>query len=70
MFTDRSMVTVGDLTEAQIADYLSTGLWRGKAGAYNIAERLDAAWPIAFEGTMDSIMGLPVQRLLNGAVLF
>lgn len=63
MFPDRSVVTVGGLTETQIADYLATGLWRGKAGAYNIAERLDAAWPITFEGTMDSIMGLPVERV-------
>lgn len=63
MFPDRSVVTVGALTDAQIADYLVSGLWRGKAGAYNISERLDAGWPIAFEGTMDSIMGLPVGRV-------
>jgi septum formation protein len=64
MFPDRSVVTVGALTNTQIADYLATELWRGKAGAYNISERLDAGWPIAFEGTMDSIMGLPVQRVV------
>ncbi len=67
VFPDRSVVTVGPLTDAQIADYLATGLWRGKAGAYNIAERLEAGWPISFEGTMDSIMGLPVQRALTAA---
>lgn len=63
VFPDRSLVTVGPLTDAQIADYLATERWRGKAGAYNIAERLEAGWPITFEGTMDSIMGLPVQRV-------
>ena len=65
MFPDRSVVTVGAMTDTQIADYLATDLWRGKAGAYNIAERLDAGWPIAFEGTMDSIMGLPIERTLT-----
>lgn len=70
MFPDRSVVTVGGLTGAQIDDYLATGLWRGKAGGYNIAERLEAGWPIAFEGTMDSIMGLPVRRLLDCVPLF
>lgn len=66
-FPDRSVVTVGVLTELQIAEYLATGLWRGKAGAYNIAERLEAGWPITFQGTIDSIMGLPVQRTLAAA---
>ncbi|RMH28491.1 MAG: Maf-like protein [Planctomycetota bacterium] len=70
MFPDRSVVTVGALTDTQIADYLATGLWRGKAGAYNIAERLDAGWPITFEGTMDSIMGLPIERARQSAATF
>jgi septum formation protein len=67
IFVDRSRVTVGALTDAQIADYLGTGLWRGKAGAYNIAERLEAGWSIGFTGTMDSIMGLPVARACAAA---
>ncbi len=69
IFPDRSVVTVGPLTGPQIADYLATGLWRGKAGAYNIAERLEAGWPITFNGTMDSIMGLPVARTIDTAAL-
>tara|TARA_R110000782_G_scaffold259836_6_gene350633 strand:- start:8146 stop:8757 length:612 start_codon:yes stop_codon:yes gene_type:complete len=64
VFVDRSVVTVGALDEERIAEYLATPLWRGKAGGYNIAERLDAGWPIEFIGTMDSIMGLPVDRTL------
>ena len=67
VFPDRSVVTVGALSDERIAAYLDTGLWRGKAGGYNIAERLGAGWPIAFEGTMDSIMGLPVERTLASA---
>ena len=67
ILADRSLVTVGELTDAQVADYLATGLWRGKAGAYNIAERLEAGWPIIFAGSMDSVMGLPVERALEAA---
>lgn len=65
VFADRSVVTVGALSDGRIAEYLDTGLWRGKAGAYNIAERLEAGWPIEFRGTMDSVMGLPVDRTLG-----
>lgn len=69
-FPDRSLVTVGSLSDAHIADYLATDQWQGKAGAYNIAERLEAGWPITFQGTMDSVMGLPVYRVLDVAVGF
>ncbi len=67
VFVDRSVVTVGEITDEQIADYTQTGRWRGKAGAYNIAERLEAGWPIGFGGAMDSIMGLPVDRTREAA---
>jgi len=65
VFVDRSVVTVGVITDQQISDYTATAQWQGKAGAYNIAERLEAAWPIEFDGTMDSIMGLPVERTIK-----
>jgi septum formation protein len=67
VFVDRSIVTVGELTDQQIADYTNTAQWQGKAGAYNIAERLKAGWPIKFNGTMDSIMGLPVHRTIEAS---
>lgn len=62
-FCDRSVVTVGDITDAQIDEYVSSGAWRGKAGAYNLAERLEAGWDITFEGEASSIMGLPMDAL-------
>lgn len=67
MFSDRSVVTMGAIGEDRIGGYLAGDGWRGKAGAYNIAERLDAGWPITFVGSMDSIMGLPVARTLSAA---
>lgn len=62
-FCDRSVVTVGELSEDQIESYLASGEWRGKAGAYNLCERIAAGWPIEFEGDPTSIMGLPMRAL-------
>jgi septum formation protein len=56
-------VRVGDLGGHRIAPYLASGDWRGKAGAYNLFERLDAGWPIAFEGDPLAIVGLPIAAL-------
>jgi len=70
IFVDRSVVTVGELTEEQIETYLDSGDWKGKAGAYNITERLAAGWPITFEGDETSIVGLPMTRTLERIVAF
>jgi septum formation protein len=56
-------VTVGPIPETEITAYLDSGQWRGKAGAYNLAERLQAGWPISVEGDPGTVMGLPMVRL-------
>lgn len=63
IFCDRSVVTVGELSEEQVRSYIGSGEWRGKAGAYNLHERLEAGWPIEFTGDATSIMGLPMRAL-------
>ncbi|MDX2116248.1 MAG: Maf family protein [Planctomycetota bacterium] len=63
IFVDRSRVEVGALSEEQIDAYVRSGGWRGKAGGYNLMERLAEGWPIRFEGDATSIMGLPMRRL-------
>jgi len=63
LFTDTARVTVGVIPSDSIDQYIATGQWRGKAGAYNLTERLAAGWPIQFEGDPATIMGLPMQRL-------
>ncbi|MEZ6244273.1 MAG: Maf family protein [Phycisphaerales bacterium] len=63
LFVDRAVVHVGDVTSSMRDEYLATGLWRGKAGAYNLGERIDAGWPIEYEGDPTSIMGLPMATL-------
>lgn len=65
IFVDRSVVTVGKISEEEIESYLESKLWKGKAGAYNITERLAAGWPIDFNGDESSIVGLPLSRVLD-----
>lgn len=70
LFIDRSLVRVGTISEQEIAAYLSSGQWRGKAGGYNITERLAAGWPIEFEGDETSIVGIPMIRTLERVAAF
>lgn len=64
LFADTARVEVGHLSDAQIEEYINSGDWRGKAGAYNLSERLAAGWPIRYTGDPATVMGLPVRRLL------
>jgi septum formation protein len=59
IWTDRARVDVGSIDDAEIERYLDSGAWRGKAGAYNLSERLAAGWPIRYTGDAGTIMGLP-----------
>ncbi len=57
------------LTDAEIAWYLSTGEWAGKAGAYGIQGRA-ARFIERIDGSWSNVVGLPiatVYRLLNAA---
>lgn len=64
LFVERAEVSWGALGDDQIERYLASGLWRGKAGAYNLHERLDEGWPITFLGDPTTIVGLPMDALL------
>ena len=63
LFVDTSRVLVGPIADASIDEYIASGRWRGKAGAYNLSERLAAGWPIQYRGDPATVMGLPMQRL-------
>jgi len=63
IYADAATVHVGALSPAQIDDYVASGQWRGKAGGYNLSERIDAGWPITYVGDHTTIMGLPMSRL-------
>ncbi|MCX7645525.1 MAG: Maf family protein [Rhodobacteraceae bacterium] len=47
------------LTEAEIADYLDSGEWQGKAGAYGIQGRAAAFIPW-LRGSYSAVVGLPL----------
>jgi septum formation protein len=63
MFVDTATVRVGHIPDSEIEAYVRSGAWRGKAGAYNLSERLNAGWPIEFDGDAGTIMGLPVSKV-------
>lgn len=64
IFVDRAQVHVGEIGTGPIETYIASGEWRGKAGAYNLAERVDAGWPIRCDGDPSTVMGLPMTALL------
>lgn len=61
---DMSRVTFKPLSEEEIADYLRKGESFDKAGAYAIQGE-GAALVDHYEGALDTIVGLPVGRLLE-----
>ncbi len=63
IFVDHATVRFGHLSDEAVRSYAASGLWAGKAGAYNLSERLDAGWPITFTGDAGTIMGLPLHRI-------
>lgn len=63
-FADTATVTIGPVPEAQLADYIKSRQWVGKAGGYNLLERQNAGWPITVVGDPTTVMGLPMQQLI------
>lgn len=64
LISDSARVSVGPLSEGVIDRYVASGGWKGKAGGYNLSERLAEGWPISFEGDATTIMGFPVRRVV------
>lgn len=62
---DVASVTLGSISDQQIDDYVASGAWAGKAGGYNLSERLAAGWPIEFRGDSGTIMGLPIGLVVD-----
>lgn len=69
LFADTAAVQIGILGP-RIDEYVTGGQWRGKAGAYNLSERLAAGWPIRYTGDPSTIMGLPMRALLPRLAAF
>ncbi|MGA9333676.1 MAG: Maf family protein [Rudaea sp.] len=54
-----SQVRFAALSDADVADYIATGEWKGKAGAYAIQGRA-AKFISRLEGSYSGVMGLPL----------
>ena len=62
-FADTASVDVGCVTDRQLADYVATDKWQGKAGGYNLFERQAEGWPIRVDGDPTTVVGLPMAML-------
>ncbi|RMF99624.1 MAG: septum formation protein Maf [Planctomycetota bacterium] len=51
------------LSDAQLAEYLDSGLWEGKAGAFGYQDRL--GWVRVVRGSESNVVGLPMERLAD-----
>jgi nucleoside triphosphate pyrophosphatase len=49
------------LADEAIDDYLATGVWKGKAGAFGYQDRL--GWVHVIEGSESNVVGLPMEML-------
>jgi septum formation protein len=49
------------LTEAQIDEYVASGLWEGKAGGFGYQDRL--GWLHILAGSESNVVGLPLELL-------
>ncbi|MDX9910468.1 MAG: Maf family protein [Phycisphaerales bacterium] len=63
VIVDCARVRWGHVEDDEIERYIESGGWRGKAGAYNLTERVAEGWPIEVEGDPQGVMGLPIRRL-------
>ncbi|MBQ7972038.1 MAG: septum formation protein Maf [Lachnospiraceae bacterium] len=61
-FYEKTDVTMYDMTEEDIKDYVSSGECRDKAGSYAI-QGLCAAYIKSIQGEYASVVGLPVARI-------
>lgn len=63
LFEDSTLVRVGAIPPHDLEVYLDSEMWRGKAGGYNLSDRIEAGWPITIEGDPTTVMGLPMKRV-------
>ncbi len=63
-FVATALVTFGSLDDAMIEAYVAGAGWQGKAGGYNLEERLHDGWPVTVVGEPEAVMGLPLAALI------
>jgi septum formation protein len=56
-----TQLVMDDLSDSAIEEYLATGEWQGKAGAFGYQDRL--GWVHVVEGSESNVVGLPLEML-------
>ncbi len=59
---DATLIRVRKLSDQMIEDYLDTGLWEGKAGAYGIQDG-DDPFVETLQGSFSNVVGLPIELI-------
>ena len=54
-----------DLSDEAVEEYLATGEWQGKAGAFGYQDRL--GWVHVVSGSESNVVGLPMEMLSGNA---
>lgn len=62
---EETWVTMRAITHAEVAAYVASGEWRGKAGGYAIQETADRFVEALEGGGFDNVVGLPVGLTLQ-----
>lgn len=58
-----SYVTLKNVSDEALKEYLASGQYRGKAGAYNIADPEFESFVDNVKGSFSNIMGLPIKKV-------
>ena len=58
---EQTVLRMDTLSDAAIEEYLASGAWEGKAGAFGYQDRL--GWVHIIEGSESNVVGLPMERL-------
>lgn len=65
MLCAAATVRFGKVPQALIDDHVASGRWRGKAGAYDIADLVAQGWPVSVLGEESVVRGMPLQEILH-----
>lgn len=60
---DTTLVTFNELTEQDIKNYINSGLYKGKAGAYGIQDK-DYNLVKGYRGSLNNVIGFPTEKII------
>lgn len=66
---DITYVTMRRLSDAELSQYLATGQWEGKAGAYGIQDA-DDPFVETIDGSFTNVVGLPMELVVSMLTAF